>query len=598
MRWAAQLSHLSAYKRAEAHLTQRTTHGAIVTILGVLLGLTLATHEVAWYVTGKGSSKMMVDLARRHDLDIRLDITFPAVPCAGLSIDIMDASGSAANDANNAKDVHLHKIRLDAQGRRIGGKDGEYHTPQSQRAVRDASGTVMQIDLSAAMTQMGDMGAEINAHEGCRVKGDVRVRRVAGRLHFAVHQQSFIDVLPQMLTGHVLPKLTNLSHVITKVAFGPEFPGQVNPLDGFVRLAAPGEAPAAYKYFLKVVPTVYFSRAGGALETSQYSISEYAIPLRAPTPPGGGGGGAPGQAQAQAGGATTAHAFVDFSYDLSPILMSINTSPGSLLHFLVRLCAVVGGVLSVTRMADKALHAGLVAAGAVPASGRASGGGGAAARGSGGGISAGISSAGLSARTSLPGDAAAYASVGGGGFPSRTGSGGGLIPSRTGSGGGLLPDPPTPMHQRLGGGSAPGCHPLSRLNSVSGRSGISLASSGGSGAFPGDAPAPPPGGGSGGGYGGGGGYGYGALSAGGAPLPAAAGHVSHLLSQGGASSGGGAYARPGGGPSLGGGLPGSPANGAASRLAAATGPGPYSPLAGRGPLAGAPFGGQQGGKGL
>lgn len=32
----------------------------------------------------------------------------------------------------------------------------------------------------------------------CRVFGELTVRRVAGRLHFAVHQQSFIDVLPQV----------------------------------------------------------------------------------------------------------------------------------------------------------------------------------------------------------------------------------------------------------------------------------------------------------------------------------------------------------------------------------------------------------------
>lgn len=55
-----------------------------------------------------------------------------------------------------------------------------------------------------------------------------------------------------MLTGHVLPRLTNMSHVIHKVSFGPEFPGQVNPLDGFKRINGPNEDPHAYKYFLKV----------------------------------------------------------------------------------------------------------------------------------------------------------------------------------------------------------------------------------------------------------------------------------------------------------------------------------------------------------
>jgi hypothetical protein len=80
----------------------------------------------------------------------------------------------------------------------------------------------------------------------------MQVRRVAGRLHFAVHQQSFLDVLPQMLTGHVLPRLTNMSHVVNKLAFGPEFPGQVNPLDGTIRVTKEGGKLFAYRYFVKV----------------------------------------------------------------------------------------------------------------------------------------------------------------------------------------------------------------------------------------------------------------------------------------------------------------------------------------------------------
>lgn len=114
--------------------------------------------------------------------------------------------------------------------------------------------TTMQIDLGAAMSQMSDMEHEMQSHEGCRcvllvvwviagggaccvlgrsasgefvlravllalhgcrhnmlccavcrvvcrVIGDISVRRVAGKLHFAVHQQSFVDVLPQVGMG-------------------------------------------------------------------------------------------------------------------------------------------------------------------------------------------------------------------------------------------------------------------------------------------------------------------------------------------------------------------------------------------------------------
>jgi hypothetical protein len=45
--------------------------------------------------------------------------------------------------------------------------------------------------------------------------------------------------------------------------------------------------------------------------------------------------------------------------------MTVAQSPQAMLHFIVRMCAVIGGVLSITRMADKLVHAALVAAGVV-----------------------------------------------------------------------------------------------------------------------------------------------------------------------------------------------------------------------------------------
>lgn len=60
------------------------------------------------------------------------------------------------------------QIRLDGDGKKIGGKNSEYHTPQSQKLVQDKQGTVMQIDLGAAMAQMSDMEREMQGHEGCR----------------------------------------------------------------------------------------------------------------------------------------------------------------------------------------------------------------------------------------------------------------------------------------------------------------------------------------------------------------------------------------------------------------------------------------------
>jgi hypothetical protein len=45
------------------------------------------------------------------------------------------------------------------------------------------------------------MEKEFGEHEGCRLFGSVEVRRVAGRIHFSVHQSGLFDLLPQVRPG-------------------------------------------------------------------------------------------------------------------------------------------------------------------------------------------------------------------------------------------------------------------------------------------------------------------------------------------------------------------------------------------------------------
>lgn len=211
---------------------------------------------------------------------------------------------------------------------------------------------------------------------------------------------------------------------------------------------------------LQIVPTEYLSSMGSMLETNQYSVSEFALPLQGhvrppphqqpPSSPSNSSGApaaqphktvqpvgtepAGGAAAGPTGGQTTATAkdvAIDLSYDLSPIVNTISQTPAGLLHYLVRMCAVVGGVLSVTRMMDKLVHSLMVSSGAIvmDSSGKSR-------HGSFGG------SYPNSARNSLAGDAAAYVSGG------RTYSGGGIPYSSGGQ-------PPNGF----------GSHPLSRFNS-------------------------------------------------------------------------------------------------------------------------------------
>jgi hypothetical protein len=175
-----------------------------------------------------------------------------------------------------------------------------------------------------------------------------------------------------------------------------------------------------------VVPTDYFSRMGVMLETSQYSVGEYVQQIIT------GQGEEVGKAR---------NPYVDISFDVSPIIMTINQSPASFLHFLVRMCAVVGGVVSVTRMLDKLVHSMVTSAGYVTFTPRTS---------AGGGSEYGTGASSMGSYSNRSSYASGYSAQSGGYAPPSTASafngssyGAGLAmlpgsPSAQGVGGGLL----------------------------------------------------------------------------------------------------------------------------------------------------------------
>ncbi|KAJ1502166.1 hypothetical protein HMI55_003031, partial [Coelomomyces lativittatus] len=48
-------------------------------------------------------------------MDIYLNVTFPRLPCAIMSLDVMDVSGAHQNEISH----HIYKIRIDLEGNKI-----------------------------------------------------------------------------------------------------------------------------------------------------------------------------------------------------------------------------------------------------------------------------------------------------------------------------------------------------------------------------------------------------------------------------------------------------------------------------------------------
>jgi len=187
---------------------------------------------------------------------------------------------------------------------------------------------------------------EAQKGEGCQVYGQLSVNKVAGNFHFAPgksfqQQHMHVHDLQPFKQG-----LFNVSHSITKLSFGTEFPGIVNPLDNVTKSLNAGSG--MYQYFVKIVPTTYESLSGTVINTNQFSVTEHFKAVDEQSAGAGGHGhshsGLPG---------------VFIMYDLSPIMVKFRESRKSFSHFLTGVCAIIGGVFTVAGFIDGFIYTGM-----------------------------------------------------------------------------------------------------------------------------------------------------------------------------------------------------------------------------------------------
>ncbi|XP_009408557.3 uncharacterized protein LOC103990964 [Musa acuminata AAA Group] len=325
------LRSFDAFPRAEEHLLKKTHSGAVVSIIGLAVMGTLFVHELKYYLTTYTVHQMSVDLKRGETLPIYINMTFPSLPCEVLSVDAIDMSGKHEVDL----DTNIWKLRLNKEGQITGTEylsdlvekehsahkhdDSDNHDDSSEKKHEDTFG-------SDAEKMIENVKRAISNGEGCRVYGVLDVQRVAGNFHISIHGLN-IFVAQQIFGG---AKLVNVSHVIHDLSFGPSYPGIHNPLDGTTRMLH--DTSGTFKYYIKIVPTEYRYLSKEVLPTNQFSVTEYYVPIRV---------------------TDRSWPAVYFLYDLSPITVTIKEERRSFLHFLTRLCAVLGGTFALTGMLDR-----------------------------------------------------------------------------------------------------------------------------------------------------------------------------------------------------------------------------------------------------
>lgn len=311
---ARQVTSLSAYRRAEEHLTNKTVSGAIVTIVGVLAASILLVHESGSFFTKDVVQEMVVDSVRGENLILTLNISVLSIPCSIVSVTTVDEGGQVELNLQ----YFMNKEILD--------KDGAVVSKYTDDNGVDFNGH-KHVYVTQAILQ-GMIDAKVRG-EGCRLSGNVKLQKLSGTFHISTNAMNFGLLLDLFGTMHDV----NTSHVIHQVAAGPSFPKMENPLDDYNRVTT---LPGSFKYFLKLVPTEYVYRNGRTIHTFQYSVTEYftknEVELRRSLPG------------------------IHFKYDMSAIAVKLREKKVSWLHFFVRICATIGGTFALTKFMNTLMY--------------------------------------------------------------------------------------------------------------------------------------------------------------------------------------------------------------------------------------------------
>lgn len=179
--------------------------------------------------------------------------------------------------------------------------------------------------VQSGASEIGALG------EGCTIAGAVLVNRVPGNFHISAHSKAH----------SFQPGKLNMTHAIGRMTFG-------RPLTPSMRRLLPDDVVAAHdvlagtlhvaagqnttlEHYIKVVHTshLYFRRQ---IDTYQYTANSNNY---------------------QDGGSLPSAVF---SYDMSPMQVLVEREGKSLAAFLTQLCAIIGGVFTVTGLIDSVVY--------------------------------------------------------------------------------------------------------------------------------------------------------------------------------------------------------------------------------------------------
>jgi endoplasmic reticulum-Golgi intermediate compartment protein 3 len=399
----------------DADYTIKTNGSSLLPVLAYcLIGIFVFAEGISWiYQNQETVNHISVDTSLGLKMRVNMNITFPALACEDLHVDVMDVAGDSQVDIEDT----LVKFRLNRYGQRIGSdllkaESNEHQLKQEQRALILKSqlpedycgpcyGAAQNIDhccntcddlldaykANKWRSDIVQMTAEqciregrhkaepkkMKIGEGCNLSGYLKLNRVAGNFHIAMGEGIERDGRHIHTFNPDDTHNFNASHVIHDLSFGPSgtlvgFGTEAHrTLNGMSKMVTRAHGMTGlFQYFIKVVPTTYSNVNGDKVETNGYYFTERFRPLmkdyleeedideedpdKVAVSAGHAQGGHAKHQHHNVRNAVLPGVF--FIYEIYPFAVEIRRNSVPISHLLIRLTAIVGGVITMLKWAD------------------------------------------------------------------------------------------------------------------------------------------------------------------------------------------------------------------------------------------------------
>ncbi|KAF8442956.1 Sec1-like protein [Boletus edulis BED1] len=375
----------------------KTRTGALLTLVSACIILAFTTMEFFDYRRVGVDTSIVVDRSRGQKLSVKLNVTFPHVPCYLLSVDVMDISGEQQRDvSHNIIKKRITKIGVDVPEQRTGdlrndidklaekrgtgycgscygGVEPENGCCNSCEDVRQAyAGRGWSFgnpdDVEQCVQEGWSDVLKEQASEGCSVSGRIRVNKVIGNINispgrsYQLNNRHFHDLVPYLKDDGNIHDFSHIVHEFsfmaddeynpTKSKIGREMRKRMgieeNPLDGYEGKTT--KPQYMFQYFLKVVSTQFRTLEEKSINTHQYSVTHFERDLTR-------NAGEEDKQVIVKKQVWSPGTGAFFNFEISPILVVHSETRQSFAHFLTSTCAIVGGVLTVSALLDGVLFA-------------------------------------------------------------------------------------------------------------------------------------------------------------------------------------------------------------------------------------------------